>query len=104
MVGIAELELFVKGLVSVAVAASAAYAFVKTLDITKSFARALLAVSVLVDFYLIILWLLGVDRTIAVLELRRINVQVAITALTLFIPLKLVFTVWLWLRARGVTA
>jgi len=77
---------------------------VKTLDITKSFARALLAVSALVDFYLVILWLLGVDRVLAVLELRRINVQVAITALSLFIPLKLVFTVWLWLRSRGVTA
>ena len=76
----------------------------KTLDITKSFARALLAVSVLVDFYLIILWLLGVDRVLAVLELRRINTQITITALSLFIPLKLVFTLWLWLRARGVTA
>ena len=82
-------------------AVSAAYAFVKVLEVTKSFGRALLAVSALVDFYLVILWLLGVDRVLAVLTLQRTKTQVAITALSLFIPLKLVFTVWLWLRSRG---
>jgi len=61
----------------------------------------LLAVSVLIDFYLVILWLLGVDRPLVVLTLQRTGTQITITALSLFIPLKLVFTVWLWLRSRG---
>jgi len=93
-------ELLVKGLVVVAMAVSSAYAFVKVLDASKSFARALLAVSALVDFYLILLWLLGIDRPLFTIFLQRIGASVAVTALSLFIPMKVAFTLWLWLKTR----
>ena len=72
----------------------------KVLDISKSFTKAVLAVSLAIDFYLIILWLLGIDRTIAILKLRRINIQIPVTALSLFIPMKTIFTIWLWLKTK----
>ena len=82
-------------------AVSTAYAFVKVLDITKSFARALLAVSALADLYLVILWILGVDRPLFTIVFQRTGAGVTVTALTLFVPVKLAFTLWLWLRSRN---
>jgi len=91
----------VKGLVAVSVAVSTTYAFVKVLDTTKSFAKAVLAVSALADLYLVILWILGVDRPLFTIMFQRTGTGVTVTALTLFVPVKIAFTLWLWLRSRG---
>jgi len=94
-----NMNLIVNGLVAAAVAIAAAYVFVKTLQ--YGFTKALLAVSVLIDFYLIILWLLGIDRPLYTIYFARLNTSITITALTLFIPLKLVFTIYLFTRQRS---
>ena len=96
-----EAEVFIRGLVVATAVVSTAYVFAKTLDVTKSFSKALLAVSALVDFYLIVMWILGIDRTIAILEFKRLGTSIQITALTLFIPLKLAFTIYLWTKTKG---
>ncbi|BEP17066.1 hypothetical protein PYJP_04180 [Pyrofollis japonicus] len=74
---------------------SVAYVFAKIFE-RAGFTKALLAISVLIDFYLIILWILGVDRPLY-LVCTRIGCF-TVTALMLFLPIKLLFTIYLVLR------
>lgn len=73
-------------------ALSVAYVFARVFD-KAGFTKALLATSVLIDFYLFLMWILGVDRPLWMMCTRLGCIN--ITALSLFLPLKLVFTVYL---------
>jgi len=95
-----DIGLAVKALVIFAAVISTAYAFAKVVQATSSFTKGILAVSLLIDFYLVIMWLLGIDRPLFQLRFARIGASVTITALTLFIPLKLLFTAYLFVKSR----
>ena len=82
---------------------SIAYVFVKTLA-SQGFVKALLATSVMVDFVLVILWLLGVDRPVFVVYFERTGTSITVTALTLALPFKLLFTLYLFYKQRELTS
>ena len=92
----------VTGLINAAVIIAAVfsvgYVFAKVTQATSSFAKGILATSLTIDFYLIIMWLLGIDRPMWVL-CTRVGC-VTLTALTLFIPIKLLFTIYIFIKSR----
>ena len=94
------IDLIVKGLIIFAAVISVAYAFARIVQATNSFTTGILSISILIDFYLIILWLLGIDRPVATITFQRIGTHVTITALTLFIPIKLLFTIYIFMKSR----
>ena len=98
-----NVDLIVKAVVIFAAIVSVAYVFAKTVQ-AAGFTKAILATSVVIDFYLIIMWLLGIDRPLFTLSFARIGVSLTITALTLFIPLKLLFTIYLFIKSRQLQA
>lgn len=77
---------------------SVAYLFAKVFE-RGGFVKALLASSILIDFYLLLMYLLGIDRPLY-LVCTRIGC-ITITALMLFIPLKLMFTLYLVVRQEA---
>ena len=81
---------------------SIAYVFVKTLA-SQGFVKALLATSVMVDFVLVILWLLGIDRPVFAIYFSRTNTSITVTALTLALPFKLLFTLYLFIKQREIS-
>ncbi|RLG75697.1 MAG: hypothetical protein DRO12_05165 [Thermoprotei archaeon] len=98
------IDLIVKGLVIFAAVISVAYVFARITQSTGSFTKGILAVSLLIDFYLIILWILGIDRPLFQVKFTRIGASLTITALTIFIPLKLLFTIYLFIKSRQLQA
>ena len=80
---------------------SVAYVFVRSLSL--GFVKALLATSMIVDFALIIFWLLGIDRPVLVLYFSRTRTSITITALTLALPFKLLFTLYLFIKQREIS-
>ena len=94
------MDLLVKGLVIACVAIAVAYTFAKVVEKTGSFTKGVLAVSLMIDFALLLLWILGIDRPLFRLYFARIGASITITALSVFIPLKLLFTIYLFLRSR----
>ena len=77
---------------------SVGYVFAKVTQATSSFTKGILAASLTIDFYLIIMWLLGIDRPMWVL-CTRVGC-VTLTALTLFMPFKLLFTLYIFIKSR----
>jgi len=99
-----DLGLITKGLVIFAAIISVGYVFARITQATNSFTKGILAVSILIDFYLIILWILGIDRPLFTLTFQRVGTSITITALTIFIPLKLLFTIYLFIKSRQLQA
>ena len=96
-----EVDLIARGLVLAAAIISIAYVFAKTVE-KAGFTKAVLAVSVLIDFYLVILWILGIDRQLFTIYFSRLGTGITITALSIFIPVKLIFTVYMFIRLRQI--
>ena len=95
------MELIARSAVVVAIVVSTAYTFVRVLQLTNSFARAVLATSVLIDLDLLLLWLLGIDRPLFAIAFRRLKTTITVTALTLALPLKVFLTLWMLRRTQA---
>lgn len=95
-----DLGLAVKAVIIFAAVISVAYVFAKITQSTGSFTKGILATSVVIDFYLAIMWLLDIDRPLFTLYFARTNTSITITALSIFIPLKLLFTIYLFIKSR----
>lgn len=81
---------------------SITYVFVKTLD--RGFVKALLAASIMVDFALVIFWLLGIDRPVLTIYFKRTGTSLTLTALTLALPFKFLFTFYLFIKQREIAS
>ena len=95
-----DVGMVIRALVIFAAVISTAYASAKTIQATNSFTKGILIASVLIDFYLVLLWILGIDRPLFTVTFQRIGTSVTITALTLFIPLKLLFTLYIFTKSK----
>jgi len=91
----------VNGLVVIAAIISTALVFVKTLQHTGSMTKAVIAASIVIDFILIVMYVLGIDRPLFAISLQRLGITITITALTIFIPFKLYFTIYLLAKQRS---
>lgn len=81
---------------------SITYVFVKTFD--RGFVKALLAASIMVDFALVIFWLLGIDRPVVTIYFKRTGTSITLTALTLALPFKFLFTIYLFIKQREIAS
>ena len=94
-----DIAMIVTGVVLLGMIVSCGYVFVKISE-RYGLAKGLVSLMILVDIYAVILMILGIDRALFQIRFARLGTSITVTALTIFLLLKIPLTIYIVMKSR----